>query len=403
MTSPIVAAFEFSNAPYPTPSTVDFPEQHLIPVTLLSKSGYLTIRGIHYFYRRILPRSTAEDGTREKTAFSCTIVLLHAMFSNVASWQFIMQELADKFDAQVIAYDRLSFGYTSRPTSADFIEEFKKHFHRHPYSNEEVFAVLKSFIDYFSDGQFTNDTNNRWGEKRKIMLIGNSLGGIIAANFCLQYPDLADKLVIIGSPLMLNPPKFILSFLQLLPIVNYVIPGVISYYIAKNTPDKWNYHNYSDLFHASSAESGKTSTSFSIELSNCFKSPDVHKSTSLLLNHIEIPDFKSNFFFESSDELEQSDDSANGPSKSFKNRRSKFDNIDFLVLWGKKDRVVFSSHGTKIMAYLEEVRQTLIHKETDGVGKIGKMEMILIDETGHHPHEEKPEEVLNCLYKFFEV
>ena len=94
------------------------------------------------------------------------IVLLHGLGSSTVSWQLNIAALSQKF--HVVALDQVGFGKSDKPflkyrvgTYTDFLDKF--------------LSELKI---------------------EKASLIGNSLGGWIAADFALKYPTKVEKIIL---------------------------------------------------------------------------------------------------------------------------------------------------------------------------------------------------------------
>jgi pimeloyl-ACP methyl ester carboxylesterase len=105
-----------------------------------------------------------------------TVILLHGLGGSSQAWQFNIALLAEKF--HVFAPDQIGFGKSDKPlvnyrirTYVDFLDQFCKQ--------------LK--IDRAS-------------------LVGNSMGGWIAAAFTAAFPDRVDKLVLVDAA-GYSPPK----------------------------------------------------------------------------------------------------------------------------------------------------------------------------------------------------
>jgi len=95
-----------------------------------------------------------------------TVVLLHGLGANAESWQFNIAVLAAKY--RVIALDQIGFGKSDKP-------------------------FLKYRIGTYSDflDKFLSEL-----KVEKVTLIGNSLGGWIAADYALKYPAKVEKIVL---------------------------------------------------------------------------------------------------------------------------------------------------------------------------------------------------------------
>ena len=101
-------------------------------------------------------------------------ILLHGFGSSLFSWREVMMPLAEY--GRVIAYDRPAFGLTERPLPGDFPR-------MNPYGVPAQVELLSGLM-------------NTLGVEKAI-LIGNSMGGTIAMNFDLKYPDRVQALILV--------------------------------------------------------------------------------------------------------------------------------------------------------------------------------------------------------------
>ena len=108
-----------------------------------------------------------------------SIICLHALTTNAFSYQALADDLAQ--DHQLYAYDLRGRGDSDKPEQG--------------YSVPIHAADLAQLID-------------AWGLKRPI-LMGHSLGALIALYFAGHYPDKLSKLILIdaGAPLPWNTPE----------------------------------------------------------------------------------------------------------------------------------------------------------------------------------------------------
>lgn len=97
------------------------------------------------------------------------VILLHGLGANVSSWQFNIAALAQNY--HVIALDQIGFGASDKPmlkyrvgTYVDFLDKF----------------MSEVKID-------------------KASLIGNSLGGWVAALTAIKYPNRIEKLILVDA------------------------------------------------------------------------------------------------------------------------------------------------------------------------------------------------------------
>lgn len=101
------------------------------------------------------------------------MILLHGTLLNTNTWHKIVEPLAQH--GTVIAYDRPSFGLTARPLLGDWIGES-------PYGYEAQTDLLIGLMDALSI--------------QKAILIGNSMGGSIAALAAQRYPERVQALIL---------------------------------------------------------------------------------------------------------------------------------------------------------------------------------------------------------------
>lgn len=97
------------------------------------------------------------------------IILIHGLLACVYTWRKVFYPLSEKF--HVYAYDLRGCGCSEKP--------------RYDYSINNFTNDLKNFMDYYKID--------------KAILIGNSLGGEIALNMVIKYPDRVSKLILIDS------------------------------------------------------------------------------------------------------------------------------------------------------------------------------------------------------------
>jgi pimeloyl-ACP methyl ester carboxylesterase len=106
------------------------------------------------------------------------IVLMHGFGASTFSWREVIQPLAEF--GEVLAYDRPAFGLTERPT------EWRG---ENPYGFAGNFALLDDLVARFGDG-------------RRILLIGHSAGGQLAAEYARQRPTLETSLVLVDAAIL---------------------------------------------------------------------------------------------------------------------------------------------------------------------------------------------------------
>jgi triacylglycerol lipase len=117
------------------------------------------------------------------TANSPVVVLLHGLGGNGTNWAFNTPALAQKF--RVIVPDQIGFGQSDKPLI-----------------NYRV-GTYVDFLDKLLDQL----------KVERATLVGNSMGGWIAAAYTLKYPNKVDKLVLVDAAGFAPPKEFDLSTL----------------------------------------------------------------------------------------------------------------------------------------------------------------------------------------------
>jgi pimeloyl-ACP methyl ester carboxylesterase len=102
------------------------------------------------------------------------LILLHGFGSGVFTWRDVMDPLSAY--GMVFAYDRPAFGLTERPMPGEWQGE-------NPYGMPFQVELLAGFMD-------------RMGIEQAI-LMGNSMGGTVAMNFTLKYPERVQALILV--------------------------------------------------------------------------------------------------------------------------------------------------------------------------------------------------------------
>ncbi len=131
-------------------------------------SRFVTIDGVRIHYRDNRPENGSASGKRP-------LVLLHGTFASLHTWEGWIEELDN--EQRIITLDLPGFGLTGPDPSGD-------------YSMERTLFILDRFLD--AVGAFN-------GGDSRIHIGGNSLGGSIAWNFVLAYPDQCASLILIDS------------------------------------------------------------------------------------------------------------------------------------------------------------------------------------------------------------
>ena len=129
---------------------------------------------------RAATRTRAEVTQKSVTIFGCNIfyqeagtgpavILLHGLGGDSSNWASTMTPLSEKF--HVIALDQIGFGRSEKPL---------------------INYRVGTYVDFLS--AFMKEL-----KIERASLVGNSLGGWIAAAFALAYPDKVDRLVLVDA------------------------------------------------------------------------------------------------------------------------------------------------------------------------------------------------------------
>jgi 2-hydroxy-6-oxonona-2,4-dienedioate hydrolase len=112
------------------------------------------------------------------------VVLLHGLGGNATNWAFNIPALAQKY--RVVVPDQIGFGRSDKPLV-----------------NYRV-GTYTDFLDKFLDEL----------KIEKASLVGNSMGGWIAALYTLQHPSRVERLVLVDSAGFRPPKEFDLATLS---------------------------------------------------------------------------------------------------------------------------------------------------------------------------------------------
>jgi cis-3-alkyl-4-acyloxetan-2-one decarboxylase len=109
------------------------------------------------------------------------IVLIHGLGTEAATWEPLVQKLKGK-PYRVIAFDLLGFGQSPKPTDVQYnVEDHAK-------------ALLDSLPKGF--------------KKQPMILIGHSMGCLIASHIAATRPKLVKRLILYEPPLFADSPEF---------------------------------------------------------------------------------------------------------------------------------------------------------------------------------------------------
>lgn len=112
-----------------------------------------------------------------------TVVLLHGKNFNAAYWEKTIKEL-NKKGFRVIAPDQIGFGKSTKPEN-------------YQYSFSQLAANTKSILDSL--------------KINTAVILGHSMGGMLATRFALQYPEVTEKLIL-ENPIGLEDYKTMIKY-----------------------------------------------------------------------------------------------------------------------------------------------------------------------------------------------
>src|SRR6185295_20152357 len=107
-----------------------------------------------------------------------TVILLHGLGGSTQVWQLNIAALAEKY--HVVVPDQIGFGKSDKPL---------------------VNYRIRTYVDFLD--QFCKQL-----EIERATLVGNSMGGWIAAMFTASFPDRVDKLVLVDAAGYAPPKDF---------------------------------------------------------------------------------------------------------------------------------------------------------------------------------------------------
>ncbi len=111
------------------------------------------------------------------------VLLLHGKNFNAAYWEQTISEL-NKKGYRVIAPDQIGFGKSTKPD-------------HYQYSFNQLAANTKALLDTLKIG--------------KVIVLGHSMGGMLAARFALDYPAITEKLIL-ENPIGLEDYKALTTY-----------------------------------------------------------------------------------------------------------------------------------------------------------------------------------------------
>ena len=133
--------------------------------------AFMVVR-LGYFFLRVKSRTIHLNGLKLhylESGKGPQLILLHGLGGSSLAWSFNIGILRKKF--HILAPDFIGFGRSDKPLISYRISIMTEYLY-------EFFCACKA---------------------SKVILVGSSLGGWVAAHFTLTYPDMVDKLILVDS------------------------------------------------------------------------------------------------------------------------------------------------------------------------------------------------------------
>ena len=153
----------------------------IVPVESSGTKSYLEAAGANAKFVELDGLDVYVENTKYAGDCNCQaplMLLLHGFGASSYSWREVAQPLAQF--AEVVSYDRPAFGFTERPTEWTSTN---------PYSLSGQMQLLNGLIAKFGQG-------------RKIILVGHSAGGQIAAEFARLNPEKVSSLILVDPAIL---------------------------------------------------------------------------------------------------------------------------------------------------------------------------------------------------------
>ncbi|BFM39180.1 alpha/beta hydrolase [Synechocystis sp. LKSZ1] len=241
-----------------------------------------------------------------------TLVLLHGFDSSLLEFRRLIPELVPH--CRVLAIDLLGFGFNQRFSDV-------------PISSETIKAHLWQAWQVLV--------------RTPAVLVGVSMGGAAALDFCLSYPDLVQKLVLVDSAGLTNPPAT--SRWMFPPLDRWATRFLANPQVRQNISKAAYYDKH-------------------------FASDDAQACAALHLTCTYWSDSLINF-------------TKSGGYGSFASQLARIQQ-EVLLLWGRQDRIL----GTR---GAEQFQRQLPHSR-----------LVWLDDCGHVPHLEKPQQTTEAILAF---
>ena len=305
---------------------------------MVLKQAFLNVNGLNLAYLEAGNNVLVDNGSsanakvdsniekQKQHLLSNNILFIHGLGSSADRWLDIPDALS-LMGRHAVALDLPGFGLSDKPIDVDYtIGKFVKVIVDFMYKAGMVVA----------EAEKVNVSNNN-----KISIIGHSLGGYIAAQLAIEYPDLIDKLVLIDTSGMLDGQP---------------TPLLQEYLNAAMNPTKENVRSVFEQLVAAP-----------VRISDALVYGFIHRINQPGAKHA----FKSAY-----------DNSVYTQIGADRLRQIGDNSIPTLLIWGRQDQLI-------------PLRYFKIFQES-----IKDSQVVIVEDAGHAPFSEKPAIVTELLHKF---
>jgi pimeloyl-ACP methyl ester carboxylesterase len=246
------------------------------------------------------------------------LLLIHGFMGMIYDWRSNIPELGKRFS--VFALDLPGFGYSEKPLSFD-------------YTSSTYAEFIVSFLDLHNI--------------KRVVLVGNSMGGQIALMICLKYPDRVSGLVLIDSGGYPQSVEFLPFRLLKVPVIGEISMALLDRNIIRTMLRKGIYYD------------GSLVNDEIVDVYNSvYNTANARKMPPRIMRRIMK-------------------DEANIASHLSEIR------CQTLIIWGANDKVISPSRAKQ---FHHDIKQAAL---------------LMVPEAGHMPHVEQPEIVNKAIVDYF--
>jgi len=283
------------------------------------RQSFLDVNGLNIRYLEAGNDAVIDEAIPNKRLLNHDHVLfVHGLGSSAERWLDIPDALS-LLGFHAVAIDLPGFGLSDKPNTMDY--------------------TIGQFAQFVAD--FVQKAGMKESHK-KVTLVGHSLGGYIAAQVAIKYPELVDKLVLIDTSGMLDGPT---------PLLQQFLEAAVN-------PSRQVVRTVFEQLVADP-----------VRISDALVDGFIYRITNLEgAKHA----FKSAF--------ENSVYTQLGVENL---KQISISNIPSLIIWGRHDRLI-PLHYFKI--FQEAIKNSRV---------------VIVEDAGHAPFAEKPAIVCELLHQFF--